>query len=840
MWIVLLRTKDEAAASLRRFAATTELESGQKMRTLRTDRGGEFTSKEFMEFCADRGTTRHLTAPYSPRQNGVVERRNQTVVGMARSMLKGMGMPAAFWGEAVTTVVFVLNRSFTRSVEGRTPHEAWYGRKPDVQFLRVFGCRAHVKITRPNLTKLEDRSTPAVFLGYEPGSKAYRLYDPVSKRVLVSRDVVFEEAQPWNWSNGGEASTVEFTVEYPDYGGAVQAPAAAEGEGPQQPAVSTAAEENSPGLHVAAEEQGEESATPEPAAEEAVELAMPPMVLDPELFDDDDDVEVLHRYRRVSNLLGPDATAPGLAESLFLTSAEEPATVGEAEKEPSWRKAMLEEMTSIEENFTWELVDLPQGHKPIGLKWVFKTKRNEHGDVVKHKARIVAKGYVQRHGVDYEEVFAPVARIESVRLLFALAAQERWEVHHMDVKSAFLNGELQEEVYVAQPPGFVITGKESKVLRLRKALYGLRQAPRAWNAKLDATMLSLGFQRSRSEHDVYARQKLIVGVYVDDLVITGSCGAEIGQFKAEMKNSFRMSDLGLLRYYLGIEVRQNASGITLVQTAYAKSVLERAGMEDCNPCQFPMEARLKLSKDSTAPPVDVTKFRSIVGSLRYLVHTRQDIAYAVGYVSRFMERPTEEHWVAVKHILRYIAGTLDYGCSYGRKAGGCNLLGFSDSDMAGDVDTRKSTTGVLFFLSNSPVSWQSQKQKVVALSSCEAEYIAATTGACQGTWLARLLGDLTGGQPKAATLMVDNKSAISLIKNPVFHDKSKHIDLRYHWIRECVEKKQIFVEFIRTEAQLADILTKPLGRVKFQEMREKISVVKINSACQGLGGVLLA
>jgi hypothetical protein len=298
-----------------------------------------------------------------------------------------------------------------------------------------------------------------------------------------------------------------------------------------------------------------------------MEFATPPMAPDPELFDDADDADEPHRYRRVANLLGPNATGAARAERLFLTSAEEPTSVAEAEQDPCWRKAMMEEMNSIKDNNTWELVDLPRGHKPIGLKWVFKVKRDEHGAIIQHKARLVAKGYVQKQGIDFEEVFALVARIESVRLLLALAANKGWSVHHMDVKSVFLNGKLEEEVYVAQAPGFVVPGKEGKVLRLRKALYGLRQAPRAWNAKLDAMMTSLGFQRSKSEHAMYAHRNLLVGVYVDDLVITGSSIDEIQRFKTEMKNTFRMSDLGLLSYYLGIEVRQNASGITLAQSA---------------------------------------------------------------------------------------------------------------------------------------------------------------------------------------------------------------------------------------------------------------------------------
>ena len=241
-----------------------------------------------------------------------------------------------------------------------------------------------------------------------------------------------------------------------------------------------------------------------------------------------------------------------------------------------------------------------------------------------------------------------------------------------------------------------------------------------------------------------------------------------------------------------------------------------------------MEERLKLSRDSTAPPVDATEYRRLVGSLRYLVHTRPDLAFAVGFVSRCMERPTEEHMVAVKRILRYVAGTMEYGLHYKREKEEQRLIGYSDSDLAGDIDTRRSTSGMLFFLGSSLVSWQSIKQRVVALSSCEAEYVAATNAATQGIWLARLLGELLGKQPKAIELKVYSKSALALAKNPVFHEHSKHIDLRYHFIRDCLEEGSINASFITTMDQLADILTKALGRVKFQELRAKIGMVQIN------------
>jgi hypothetical protein len=376
------------------------------------------------------------------------------------------------------------------------------------------------------------------------------------------------------------------------------------------------------------------------------------------------------RYRLVDNLLGnasPPGHAPRVLEQLELhvVSANEPASLAEAEADPNWRGAMQDELNAIVDNDTWSLTDLPHGHRAIGLKWVYKLKRDEQGAIVRYKARLVAKGYVQRQGVDFDEVFAPVARLESVRLLLVVAVHQGWQVHHMDVKSAFLNGELLEEVYVSQPPGFVDDNHKNKVYRLHKALYGLRQAPRAWNAKFDSSLLSLGFHRSSSEHGVYTRtrggRRLTVGVYVDDLIITGDHDDEIRSFKGEMMKLFKMSDLGALRYYLGIEVTQDSDGITLGQAAYASKILEKAGLKDCNPCQTPMEVRLKLRKGSDFPLVDATLYRSLVGSLRYLVNTRPDLAFSVGYVSRFMESPREDHLAVVRRILRYVVGTRCWG-----------------------------------------------------------------------------------------------------------------------------------------------------------------------------------
>jgi hypothetical protein len=407
--------------------------------------------------------------------------------------------------------------------------------------------------------------------------------------------------------------------------------------------------------------------------------------------------------------------------------------------------------------------------------------------VSKHKARLVVKGYAQRHGIDYDEVFALVAQLDLVRLIIALTAHEGWEVHHMDVKSAFLNGDLQEEVYVEQPAGFIVTGKEHKVLKLKKKLYGLHQVPQAWNAKLDDTLLSLGFRRTPSEHTIYVWRngnvQLVVGVYVDDLIITGSDRDNIRLFKEKMVAAFKMSNLGLLHCYLGIEVKQSAGGISLSQGAYAMKILERSDMTGCNPCHVAMKARLKLSKQSMQPLVDDIAYQSIIGCLRYLVNTRPDLAFIVGYVSHFLEEPREDHLAAVKKILCYVAGTCNWGLWLDRKKGKQTLLTwFSDADFAGDVDTRKSTTGVIFFLANNPITWQSMKQKVVAQSSCKSEYIAAANATCQALWLARVLAEVQGSALSTPLLRVDNKSVIALIKNLILYGQSKHIEVKYHLV----------------------------------------------------------
>ncbi|KAG7582462.1 GAG-pre-integrase domain [Arabidopsis suecica] len=432
--------------------------------------------------------------------------------------------------------------------------------------------------------------------------------------------------------------------------------------------------------------------------------------------------------------------------------------------------------------------------------------------------------------------------IETIRFIIALAASHGWEVHHLDVKTAFLHGELKETVYVKQPEGFEIEGGEDKVYKLNKALYGLKQAPRAWNNKLNQILMELKFVKCSKEPSLYRKEEdkqlLVVAVYVDDLLVTGSSLGMIFDFKRRMSEKFEMSDLGKLTYYLGIEVIQHESGIMLRQERYASKILAETKMEECNAVHIPMTANLKLSKAQEEKSIDEKEYRRNIGCLRYLLHTRPDLSYSVGVLSRYMHDPKESHGAALKQILRYLQGTKSYGLSFGRKDR-TELIGFSDSSHNVDEDDGRSTTGHIFYLNDCPITWCSQKQETVALSSCEAEFMAATEAAKQAIWLQELLGEIIKETYEKVLILIDNKSAIALTKNHVFHGRSKHIHKRYHFIRECVANEQVEVDHVPGDIQKADILTKALGRIKFKEMRDLVGVQDISQEVLKLKGVIV-
>lgn len=432
MWTILLKEKGDAFGKFKIFKKLVEQETGEHIQTLRRDRGGEFVSKEFNLFCDECGIKRHLTAPYTPQQNGVVERRNRTLMEMSRSIMKHMSVPNRLWGEAIRHSTYLLNRIATRALKDQTPYELYRERKPNVSHLRVFGCIGYAKVDSKLLKKLDDRSRMLVHLGTEPGSKAYRLLDPQTSKIVVSRDVVFDETKGWNWKRDKieESSDGGFEVTVGVFGNhGITEQSNVHNEEEKKPTTVNGDET----ITVSDQESEVESEEDQPQLRRSQRETSKPKYLD-------DYVLFMEEA----------------GEILLMCVNNEPYDYNEAKGSKEWIRACEDEIHSITKLECWTLVDLPQGVKPIGLKWIFKIKRNSDGSINKYKARLVAKGYVQQYGVDYDEVFAPVARIETIRLLISLAASHGWEIHHLDVKTAFLHGELKETVYVNQPEGFEI------------------------------------------------------------------------------------------------------------------------------------------------------------------------------------------------------------------------------------------------------------------------------------------------------------------------------------------------------------------------------------------------
>ncbi|CAM8977595.1 unnamed protein product [Rhodiola kirilowii] len=503
---------------------------------------------------------------------------------------------------------------------------------------------------------------------------------------------------------------------------------------------------------------------------------------------------------------------------------------------------MNDEIQSMHDNQTWKLVPKPDNVKAIDCKWIFRIKEgNDSGEPPRFKARLVAKGFLQKEGIDFNDIFAPVVKYKTMRLLIAMTAVFNWELEQMDVKTAFLHGDLDEKLYMKQPIGFIDKQKPEHVCFLQKSIYGLKQSPRQWNMKFDSCMLSLGFIRSQYDSCLYLKNvksatPLYVVLYVDDLLLICPSLPVIMKLKDSLNKVFDMKDLGKAQKILGVKIirdRKNKQ-ILLSQVDYIDKVLAKFSMKDCNPTVIPLGGHLDISKDD-CPKTDLEKqkmntipYDVAVGSIMYaMLCTRPDLGFAISVLSRYMANPGPKHWQAMKYLLRYISGTKNLGLIYGEHASKTNLTGYVDSDYASNKDTRKSTTSFFFTWAGNCITWKSQQQAIVALSSTEAEYIAAVEAAKEAIWLKGVLNEIQGVM-FVPTIFMDSQSALCLCKDPVYHERSKHIDVRYHFIRDMVESKEFVFEKILGEKNPADFGTKIVPFNKFDFCRRALNIGKVS------------
>jgi hypothetical protein len=561
--------------------------------------------------------------------------------------------------------------------------------------------------------------------------------------------------------------------------------------------------------------------------------------------EDTDDLDLLRSLPSKKYLIGPSTKqleGPTerrmigyVAEYAYSLVDGDPLTFKQAMALPDadeWLKATDDEIQSLNENETWDLVDMPSGRKPIGTKWVFKRKYKSDGSLDRYKARLVCTGYSQKYGIDYEETFSPVVRPESIRLLIAIATQLNADIHQMDVTTAFLNGKLQEEIYVKQPTGYVKKGQEDKVYKLKKSLYGLKQAPLCWNKEIDGALTKFGFTRNKADHGVYVKGSnkdwIAVVLYVDDLLIISANNIEITKVKNCLSSMFKMKDLGLVEYFLGMKFTKTKHGYHINQAKYIGEILDVFGMTDCNPAKVPMIGKWDL-ENNDSESVDETLYCSMIGKLLYAAnYIRPDISYAVSLLSRYLNGPKMIHLKAAKHVMRYLKGNSQLGIEFIRQAK-FTINAYCDADWAGDKQDRKSTTGYVVIASGGAICWKSKKQSVVSLSTTEAEYMAVGEVTKEILWVNNMISELHLKPSLPVKIYEDNNGCLNMSKNPVHHSRTKHIDIRHHFLRDHDQRGDIILQPIRSNDMIADMLTKNLGNIQFRKLVKDMGLTELTT-----------
>lgn len=808
--VYLVEAKSEVFRYFKMYEAMATAKFGKKVCRLRCDNGGEYRSNEFEQFCQEKGIQVEWTAPYTPEMNGTSERFNRTLVEKSRAMLEDSRVDKKFWGQAIQTAAYLTNRSPSSALPPDvTPYEQWEGKKPDVSKLRAFGCPVYAHVPKELRKKLDPKAWKGIFLGYTRGG--YRIYNPELQRIVHTRDVDFLELEKpehkAKWNDADVALLPSPEVDEISI-------AADDEQEPEESQVETDEEyesfqEESEG------EPHEEEPNVENPPEPGPSGGRPQRPRNPPDWHKDYQVEY---------------AAFALNATSYVDDV--PSSLAEARKRSdwlNWKAAVDDEMKSLTKNGTWTLAKLPDGRAPVSCKWVFAVKRGLDGDRVRYKARLVARGFSQRKGFDYGETYSPVAKLDTLRTVLAVANREKLVVHQMDVRTAFLNGTLEEEIFMTQPEGF--EEGTDLVCRLKKSLYGLKQASRAWNERFNNFVVDrLKFERSLNDQCLYTRkderQTLIIVLYVDDIVIAGTTLKAVETIKRCFFNEFDMTDVGEIKCFLGMQVERNREeGVMRIsQKQYMESLLRRFGMDDCKPVSTPIESRLKLHKgteeERTSQP-----YRELIGCLTYAcLTTRPDLAAAVNFLSQYQSCPNEAHWKHLKRILRYIKGTLDVGLVYRKNLEAPTVEVFADADWANDVLDRRSVSGGIFKVFGSTVAWITRKQQTVSLSSTEAELTALCAAVCHELWLGRLLQDLGFKPEEPVRVHEDNQSTIRVAEEAKDFGRLKHVDVKIHFIRDLIKQKRIKLEFIPSANQQADMMTKGLPVAAFRKQCSAIGL----------------
>nr|KAJ0217072.1 hypothetical protein LSAT_V11C300142760 [Lactuca sativa] len=738
-YIYLLHSKDEALDKFKIYKQQVELHKNKLIKILHTDRGGEYYDPAYHE---STGIIHQTTTTYTPQQNGVAERKNRTLKEMVNFMLLYSGLSEGFWGEAMLTACYILNRTPNKRSK-TTPYELWCKNVQNLSYVKVWGCRAVVRLTEPKRKTL-------------------------GEIVIDSRDPIFDD----------ERFTSIPRPRYMIHQSSSKS--------------TTQAEDVSSGA----------SSVPEPRKSTRDRKA--------KSFGSDFQLYLVEGTRNET-----------ISQNQYYFNIEEdPKTFSEAMASRDvhfWKEAIHDEIDSIMHKNTWVLADLPPGCKELGCKWILKRKMKVDGTIDKYKARLVIQGFRQKEAIDFFDTYAPIARISTIRLLLALAAIHNLVIHQMDVKTAFLNGDLDEEIYMKQPEGFVMPGNEHKVCKLKKSLYGLKQAPKQWHQKFDDVVLSNGFALNQADKCVYSKfdtfgKGVMICLYVDDMLTFGTNLEEVDKTKKFLSSSFDMKDIGEAGVILGIRIRKGNNGISISQSHYIEKILKKFNFKNCSPVITPIDPSLKLLPNKGSP-VSQLEYSRAIGCLMYaMTSTRLDIAYVVGRLSRYTSNPSSHHWQAESRVFKYLKGTMNYGLTY---SGYPSVLeGYSDASWINNLEDHSFTSGWVFLLGGGAISWASNNQNCITNSNMECGFVALSAAGKEAWWLRNFIYEIPLWPKPISTISIRCDSTATLAKaySQVYIGKSRHLGVRHSMIRELIMTGVISVEFVRTQLNLADHLTKGLAR----------------------------
>ena len=824
------------------FRTRVETAISRKIRRLRTDRA--FDSAAWRDYCQKHGITHEFTAPYSSAQNGLSERAIRTTMDDVRTLLRDSNLGHSYWAEAAAYSIDTRNLIPSRRHPGTIPLEAFSGKRQSIAHLRVFGAKCWAKFPTTHGTqvgggsKLDPKSIECRLLGYASGSGNYKVQEVVSRRVFVSRDVVFEEGKPnrtltsvgeqqisifdtnvpslanvdpvtpINHSddrqpiNDGHQTDLDIDrtrVAVPDITAAIPEVPRRSTRAPQPSQASTQSMEYQQ-RELMGKDEGRDWATDSthPQASFAINWSE-------STTDHQDQTACLAETKALHNI-------PRSYRHAISTDPDR------------WMVPMRTEMDTLKKKHTWDLVKPPTGANIMDSMWIYDIKWDGEGNRIKDKARLVGKGYTQQLGIDYNETWAGVTRLESVRMTAAIAAKLDLKLWRIDFVGAYLNSLTKEDIYMKQPEGFIEPGFEDYACKLVHTIYGTMQGGHDWYETLSKTYLDLGYTSSRADPCVRFKKEdgnyTITDTYTDDIFGASSNDEEIRKRKNEMGGVWEIKDVGETEYFLGMRVQQDITlgTIRLTQRPYWEHVINRFDLTHVTPRNTPLPVGIILNNqmspktDSEKKEMNDKPYRAVLGSVMWgQLATRPDLSFSVSLLARFQANPGVNHWNALLHVIGYIKNTLDYGLTYSRDAE-ISPSAFVDADYGGCKDTRRSTSGYVFTMAGGAVSWSSKRQTTVALSTVEAEYVAMSRCAQQMVWMHSWLNEVQIEFVVPGLIKGDNRGAIALTKNTKDHGKVKHIDIRHHYIRDLLQSGAISIEQVPSADNLADLFTKPLPR----------------------------